>query len=72
MPHGYFAASGVATLAKYRAAAEPARDPALLGGFPMADLAASIATSWRPAGVAIYRNWLNHLAALRSPRRFQG
>jgi homoserine O-succinyltransferase/O-acetyltransferase len=71
MPQGYFAASGVTTLAKYRAAAEKARDPALLGGFPMAELAASIAASWRSAGIAIYRNWLTHLAALRSARGFQ-
>jgi homoserine O-succinyltransferase len=69
MPQGYFAAAGVATLAKYRGAAEQARDPALFGEFPMAELAASITATWRPAGVAIYRNWLTHLAA--SARGFQ-
>jgi homoserine O-succinyltransferase len=68
MPQGYFAAPGVAALAKYRARVEKARDPALLSGFPMAELAAGIHAHWRPAGIAIYRNWLTHLAAHRSRR----
>jgi homoserine O-succinyltransferase/O-acetyltransferase len=63
MPQGYFAAPGVAALAKYRAQVEKSRDPALLSGFPMAELVAGVRAPWRAAGVAIYRNWLTDLAA---------
>jgi homoserine O-succinyltransferase len=66
LPQGYFPAAGVAALAQYRARAEQARDPALLGNFPMTELAASIRPHWRPAGITIYRNWLTQLAALRA------
>ncbi|HEV7138326.1 MAG TPA: homoserine O-succinyltransferase [Steroidobacteraceae bacterium] len=66
LPQGYFRAPGVAALAKYRAGAEKARAPAHLGAFPMAELAAQVCASWRPAGVAIYRNWLTHLSRARS------
>ena len=66
LPEGYFAAAGVAAVAKYRAQAEKARDPALLGSFPMTELAAGIRATWRAPGVAIYRNWLSHLAGLRA------
>jgi homoserine O-succinyltransferase len=66
LPQGVFAAPGVAALANYRAATQKARDPALLAHFPMAQLAAGVHARWRPAGVAIYRNWLTHLNALRS------
>jgi hypothetical protein len=66
MPQGYFAGPDVATLAKYRARAEKARDPALLAAFPMAELAAGIRAPWRAAGATIYRNWLTHLVSLRA------
>ena len=66
LPQGYFTAPGVTALAKYRAGAEEARDPAHLGAFPTAELAAGVGASWRPPGVAIYRNWLAHLAATRA------
>jgi homoserine O-succinyltransferase/O-acetyltransferase len=66
MPQGYFAGPDIATLAKYRARAEKARDPALLAAFPMAELAAGIRAPWRAAGATIYRNWLTHLVSLRA------
>jgi homoserine O-succinyltransferase/O-acetyltransferase len=65
IPQGYFAAPGVAALEKYRAHAAKARDPALLGSFPMTELAAGIRAPWRAAGATIYRNWLTHLASAR-------
>jgi homoserine O-succinyltransferase len=75
LPQGYFSATGVAALAEYRARAEQAPDPAQLGDFPMADLAAGIRAHWRPAGIAVYRNWLTQLATRRasaaSARGFQ-
>jgi len=75
LPQGYFSASSQATIAEYRCRAETTRDPARLGDFPMTELAAGIRASWRPAAVALYRNWLNHLATVRasrdSSRRFE-
>lgn len=65
LPQGYFAAAGLAAIAEYRQRVEPTRDPRDFGDFPMAEVAAGIRASWRPAAVAIYRNWLTHLATRR-------
>jgi homoserine O-succinyltransferase len=66
MPHGYFPAEAVAVLEKFRERALAQRTPELLGQFPFAAAAAALANSWRPAAVAIYRNWLDFIAAART------
>lgn len=69
LPHGYFSEPGLAELARYRRAAEAARDPARFADFPLQALAAGLSAPWRPAATAIYRNWLAHIAAVRGRSR---
>src|SRR5215472_10256734 len=66
MPHGYFPAEAVAVLERFREQALAQRTPELLGQFPFAAGAAGLADSWRPAAVAIYRNWLDFIADART------
>jgi len=66
MPHGYFSTEAVAVLEEFRARAIAQRAPELLGEFPFAAAAAALINSWRPAAVAIYRNWLDFAAAART------
>ena len=69
LPHGYFGEEGLRLIDGYRRRAEPARDPALLGDFPMAALAAGLEARWRPGAVAIYRNWLKYVTAAKERTR---
>jgi homoserine O-succinyltransferase len=66
LPHGYFSAEAVAVLEGFREQALAQRAPELLGQFPFAAVAAALTNSWRPAAVAIYRNWLDFIAAART------
>ncbi len=65
LPQGYFGARGLEALARYRLEVETARDPARFADFPTEVLAAGLHAPWRPAAVALYRNWLGHIAAVR-------
>jgi homoserine O-succinyltransferase/O-acetyltransferase len=67
VPCGYFPGEALATLSAFREQALTARSPALLERFPFADLAASLDDTWRPAAVAIYRNWLSIVASAPQP-----
>jgi homoserine O-succinyltransferase len=69
MPEGYFDADAAAPLAAFRERALVYRHEDLLGFFPMAAVEARLPHSWRPTAVAIYRNWLAHLAAARAARQ---
>ncbi len=64
LPRGYFGERGLEALARYRREVEPGRDPARFPDFPTSALAAELQATWRPAAVALYRNWL-HLASAR-------
>jgi homoserine O-succinyltransferase len=66
MPHGYLSAEAVALLEAFRERALAQRAPELLGQFPFAAAAASLTNRWRPAAVAIYRNWLDFIATART------
>ena len=66
MPHGYFSPQAVAALEGFRERAIAQRAPELLGQFPFAAAAAALENSWRPASVAIYRNWLDFIAGART------
>ncbi|HYM43801.1 MAG TPA: homoserine O-succinyltransferase [Steroidobacteraceae bacterium] len=66
MPHGYLPAEAVTALESFRERALARRAPELLGGFPFAAVAAVLANTWRPSSVAIYRNWLDFIAAART------
>ena len=63
MPHGYLSAQAVAVLDGFRERAVAQRAPELLGQFPFAAAAAALTNTWRPAAVAIYRNWLDFITA---------
>lgn len=66
MPHGYLSAEAVAMLETFRERAVTRRAPELLAGFPFAAVAAVLSNTWRPSAVAIYRNWLDFIAAART------
>jgi homoserine O-succinyltransferase/O-acetyltransferase len=69
LPCGYFPAEATAALSEFREQALAHRSAALLQRFPFAAVAAALRNSWRPAAVAIYRNWLSFIAAARAPTR---
>ncbi|MGH8269513.1 MAG: homoserine O-succinyltransferase MetA [Steroidobacteraceae bacterium] len=69
LPEGYFGERGLEALARYRQDVEAARDPARLADFPTETLAAELHAPWRAAAVAIYRNWLAHIAAVSARPR---
>jgi len=71
MPHGYLPTAAVATLETFRHRAQAQRAPQLLGEFPFATAASALTHLWRPAAVAIYRNWLDFIAAARTRRAQQ-
>ena len=66
LPHGYFTAVAAALLEEFGERAQAQRTPALLGEFPFAAAAAGLGTPWRPAAIALYRNWLDFVAAART------
>jgi homoserine O-succinyltransferase/O-acetyltransferase len=69
LPCGYFSAEATAVLSGFRTQALSDRRPPLLEQFPFAAVAAELKNTWRPAAVAIYRNWLSFIASARTPTR---
>ena len=63
LPHGYLSATATALLEEFRQQAVTSRTAGLLEQFPFAAVAAALKNTWRPAAVAIYRNWLALVAA---------
>jgi homoserine O-succinyltransferase/O-acetyltransferase len=69
LPCGYFSTEAMIELSAFREEALANRSPALLERFPFAAAAAALRNTWRPAAVAIYRNWLTVISAGRAPAR---
>lgn len=69
LPCGYLEAEAVTALAGFREQALAGRSPALLANFPFASVAAGLKNTWRPAAVAMYRNWLSHIGAVLTATR---
>jgi homoserine O-succinyltransferase/O-acetyltransferase len=69
LPCGYFSTEATAALSAFRDRALAERSTALLEQFPFALVAATLRNTWRPAAVAIYRNWLSFIASARAPTR---
>lgn len=65
LPRGYFNDESLRLIAAFRERAAAARDPQLLSEFPMAPLAAGLEARWQPGALAIYRNWLRHVAVAK-------
>ncbi len=63
LPHGYLTPAALELVDAFRRRAGAARDPELLAEFPLATLIAGLEARWQPQAVAIYRNWLNYVAA---------
>ncbi|MGB6603821.1 MAG: homoserine O-succinyltransferase [Steroidobacteraceae bacterium] len=63
LPHGYFSATATALLEEFRQRALTSRTAGLLQQFPFEAVAAALRNTWRPAAVAIYRNWLTLVGA---------
>jgi homoserine O-succinyltransferase/O-acetyltransferase len=58
LPLGYLSPAATALLEEFRQQALTSRTAGLLEHFPFAAVAATLRNTWRPAAVAIYRNWL--------------
>ena len=74
LPRGYLSVEGVRLLEEFRDRALARRAASLLENFPFASVAAGLVNSWRPAAVAMYRNWLAFISARRlerEPRAFE-
>ena len=69
LPCGYLSADAAAALTAFREQAIAERSAALIERFPYAAVAATLRNTWRPAAVAIYRNWLAFIAAARTAAR---
>jgi homoserine O-succinyltransferase len=67
LPCGYLSADATALLGAFQERALAERSAELLGSFPFAPVAASLKNTWHTAAVTIYRNWLAHISAARSP-----
>ena len=67
LPQGYFSPEASAALSAFRARAIGDRRPELIESFPFAAAAAALVNTWRSAAVAIYRNWLAHVASAHRP-----
>jgi homoserine O-succinyltransferase len=66
VPRDYLSTAASASLEGFRERAHAQRTPELIGEFPFAAAAAGLDAPWRPAAVAIYRNWLDLIAAART------
>jgi len=69
LPCGYFSPEATQTLTDFRETAVAHRSAELLEGFPFASVAGALTNTWRPAAVAIYRNWLAYITATRTRLR---
>lgn len=69
LPHGYFSPEAAQLIDAFRQRAGAAPDPELLSDFPLAPLTAGLEARWQPAAVAIYRNWLKHVATAKERTR---
>lgn len=67
LPRNYLSVQATAVLEGYRERALAARGSAFTERFPFLAAAADLENSWRPSAVAIYRNWLEFIAAARTP-----
>jgi homoserine O-succinyltransferase/O-acetyltransferase len=63
LPHGYFDASATNLLADFRARAEAHPAEETLSAFPESSVTDTLKNSWHASGRAIYRNWLQFIAA---------
>jgi homoserine O-succinyltransferase len=68
LPRGYLSTEAVGLLEGFRERAEAQRAPELLGEFPFAAVASGLGHPWRAAAIALYRNWLDLIAAARERR----
>lgn len=68
LPRGYLSSAAVGLLEEFRERAHAQRAPQLLKEFPFAAVASALGTPWRAAAIALYRNWLDFLAAARERR----
>jgi homoserine O-succinyltransferase len=69
MPQGYFDHETLAALSALRERALAHRQEEVMEGFPDALAAGSVANTWGPDAVRIYRNWLSYMAERKSCER---
>src|ERR1700722_9412867 len=66
LPVGYLNPEATRQMESFRAVALADRRAQLTERFPFAAVAAGLSNSWQPSAVAIYRNWLAHIARTRA------
>jgi homoserine O-succinyltransferase len=66
LPVGYLKPEATRELESFRAQALQDRRAQLSERFPFAAVAAGLSNTWQPSAVAIYRNWLAHIARSRA------
>lgn len=68
LPSGYLSTAAVGLLERFRQRAHAQRAPEVLSEFPFAAVASGLGNPWRAAAIALYRNWLDLIAAARERR----
>ncbi len=68
MPSGYFDQKATAMLDAFRERAGANRRADLIKQFPMPALEASLADTWRPTAVAVYKTWFEYLRGRKAER----
>jgi len=68
MPRGYFDEETAKALNALRERALGDRRQELLADFPTDFVAGKVRSTWRPAAVSVYRNWLRYLCAQKDRR----
>jgi homoserine O-succinyltransferase len=66
LPVGYLNPAATRQMESFRARALAERRAELTEHFPFAAVAAGLTNTWQPSAVAIYRNWLTHIARART------
>ena len=66
LPVGYLSAAATQQMEAFRSQALAERRAELAERFPFAAVAAGLTNTWQPSAVAIYRNWLAHIARSRA------
>jgi homoserine O-succinyltransferase/O-acetyltransferase len=69
VPQGYFSEQTTALLEAFRRRAVGDRREKLIADFPMAALEVGLGNTWRRSAIAIYKNWVDCLAARKAQRR---
>jgi homoserine O-succinyltransferase len=69
LPQNYLGDAATAAAGHFREQALAERQPDLMSGFPMEQLAAGLEAPWTPCAIGIYEKWFEYVAARKSEQR---